>query len=895
MQTSRLSRLAPALLVMLLGLLGTSQARADFGLSSAGASLSGGDGQFSRQAGAHADFSTHLDFNLKGANEVDGNVRDVIFDLPPGIVGNATIAPTCEFDKLILNGSIGAECPVGSAIGWVVIKTGTGEFLRKPLTNMVPPAGAPALFAFNYFGAAVRIEPRVRPTDYGISAYSVAVSQAVTPMTVDVTLWGVPADPSHDLQRANSEDFPVPSPEPRTAFLSNPTSCAPTPTPFKVSVDSWQSPGAFVGQSFDTDLEGTPFIFTGCEKVPFHPAAKVTQGSRVAAAPIGLEVGLEVPQSDAPDALASAHVKKTVVTFPEGFSVSPSSATGQGACSEAEIGIGSNAAPTCPDSSRIGTVAIKTPLLDEELTGGLYLAEPHRNPFGSLLATYLAVKGPGFYLKLPGEVEADPETGQLTASFEDQPQLPYESVSVSLRGGAGAPLVAPSACGTYETRVEMTSWASPEPVTLTAPIAIDQGCATGGFTPSLQAGTTNPLAGAYSPFVLRLTRSDGEQNISRVEATLPEGLLAKLAGVPTCGEAEVAGAVCPAASQVGRTTVGAGAGPTPLYLPEAGKEPTAVYLAGPYKGAPYSLLFKVPAQAGPFDLGTVAVRAGIYLDPRTAQVTAVSDPLPQILEGIPVAYRDLRVEIDRPEFTLNPTDCDPSALTSTITSAQGATANPSPRFGVAGCEGLGFKPRLRLALEGPVHRRAHPSLRATLTARPGDANIARAQVKLPPSAFLDNAHIGTPCTRVQFAARACPPDSIIGKAEAISPLLGYPVTGAVYLRTNPAHKLPDLVADLRGPDSQPIEVELAGKTDSVKGALRNTFEAVPDVSVTRFNLTLFGGKRGLIIMSAGFCRDPRADIQLTGQNGAEYDTTPKVAAKCSKKHKAEKPHKRSEK
>jgi hypothetical protein len=872
-------------LVVVVGLVGAQAAQADFRLLNTGVSLTASDGEYSRQAGAHADLTTHFEINRA---DLDSSVRDTYVDLPPGLVGNATITPTCEFDRLLPDGSSFSDCPVGSAIGWAHVKTffhDPGE-IKKVIYNMSRPANAPALFAFNYLGVAIRIEPQIRPTDFGVTARSLVASQSITPVDFDVTFWGVPGDPSHDQQRGdNGEAFPVDSPTGPVPLLSNPTSCPAAPAKFTVSIASWANPGALLSETVDRDPEGTPFTFTGCERVPFDPAVDLKQQSQVAAAPIGLGVDLEVPQSSAPDGLASAHVRKTVVTFPKGMSISPSSAAGQGACTEAQIGIGTNAVPGCPDSSRLGTVRIETPLLDEQLTGGLYLAEQNKNPFGSMFAAYLAIKGPGFYLKLPGKIEADPRDGQLTATFDNQPQLPYERVSISLRAGAGAPLVAPSACGTYATKIEMTSWASPMPVTLNAPITIDENCGGGGFDPALKAGTTNPVGGAFSPFLLQLTRSDGEENFGRIQATLPEGLLAKLAGVPLCPDAAAAAASCPAASQVGTATVGVGAGTTPLYVPEAGKAPTAIYLAGPYKGAPYSLVVKVPAQAGPFDLGTVTVRNELRIDPTTTQVTAISDPLPQILEGIPIAYRDVRVEVTRPGFTLNPTSCEPQRITSTISSAAGRSANPSTRFQAASCERLGFKPKLSLSLAGGTKRSMNPALKAVLTARKGDANIGRAAVTLPHSAFLDQSHIRTVCTRVQYAADACPARAIYGYAKAWSPLLDRPLAGPVYLRSS-NHPLPDLVAALDGQ----IDVDLVGRIDSKNGGIRTTFASVPDAPVSRFVLKMQGGKKGLLENSLNLCRSTnRATVQMEGQNAKSWKFRPVVRASCKNKRAKSKP------
>ncbi len=278
---------------------------------------------------------------------------------------------------------------------------------------------------------------------------------------------------------------------------------------------------------------------------------------------------------------------------------------------------------------------------------------------------------------------------------------------------------------------------------------ISQNCSTGGFSPKLEAGTVNPVAGSYSPFVLRVGREDGEQNISRISATLPQGLLAKLAGVPLCPAALATTGNCPAASQIGSTITSVGAGPLPLAIPQAGKEPTSVFLAGPYKGAPYSLVVRVPAQAGPFDLGLIAVRVAVEVDPFTAQVTATSDPLPQILEGIPVTYRSVAVNASRSAFIINPTSCNPMSLTSTITSISGAVAHPASRFQVAGCDSLAFKPSLKITLKGSTKRTGHPALQAIVTyPKQGNfANIARAQVNLPHAEFLDQNNLNRTCTK----------------------------------------------------------------------------------------------------------------------------------------------------
>ena len=367
-----------------------------------------------------------------------------------------------------------------------------------------------------------------------------------------------------------------------------------------------------------------------------------------------------------------------------------------------------------------------------------------------------------------------------------------------------------------------------------------------------------------------MTRNDGEQNVSALGVTLPKGLVAKIAGVPLCPAANAAAGSCPASSQVGSVASPPARAPNPVWVPQPGKSPTAAYLAGPYKGQPYSLVFKVPVQAGPFDLGTVVMRAAISVNPDTAQVSVASDSLPQILKGIPIGYRQIHVDIDRAGFMLNPTNCKEQAVASTIVSAQGAAATPASRFQVGDCGTLGFKPKLYTRIWGKTNRGAHPKLRAILQPRKGDANVGRVALTLPRSEFLDQAHIKTVCTRVQFAANACPADSVYGSAIATTPLFDQPFQGPVYLRSS-NHKLPDLVAALHGP----VDFNLVGRIDSKNKGIRTTFESPPDVPVTKFTLYMKGGKKGLLVNSRNICKQTyRSNANLRGQNGRRTTLKP---------------------
>jgi hypothetical protein len=843
----------------------------------------------------------------------DESVKDVIVDMPAGFVGSVTAAPKCTNSELFGSGNE-PKCADKTQVGVMGVEM-TAFFGRPikyvPVYNLVTAPGVPASFGANVLGVPVYLDARIRSeSDYGVTVEAREVNQTLSILGTRTTLWGVPADPSHDSQRCafltestdvnpghcegqieissgviNPGSLPHAAGIPAKAMLTNVSDCAPGPFVIKMRADSWAHPGSWVSKEDVLEDGGSPAGIVGCEKVQFEPVMSVTPESTQAGTPTGIEAGISIPQYglEDPNRLAQAPLKSAKVIFPQGMSINASSADGLTGCSVAQAKIGSADPAACPQASKLGTVQVRTPLLENALNGSVYLATQGSNPFNSLLALYISVADPqtGIVLKIPGKVSLDPVTGQLTATFEDAPQLPFSEFQMNLKGGNRAALVTPSKCGTYVTEAELSGWANPgQVVSSPSSFTIDQGCDSAAkFTPGFEAGTTNPAGGGFSPFTLRVTRPDGQQNVSAVATTLPEGVLAKLAGVPLCGDAAAGTGNCPAASKVGSATVGAGGGSNPLYVPQPGKAPTAVYLAGPYKGASYSLIAKVPAQAGPFDLGTVAVRNTIKVDPVTAQVSVQSDPLPQILQGIPIAYRDIRVDVDRPGFTLNPTSCEPKSVSGTITSAQGGSASVSSPFQAASCERLAFKPKLALKLSGKTHRSAFPALKATLTMPGGNANIARAQVTLPKTEILEQAHIKTICTRVQYAAKACPKQSIYGYAKAWSPLLDKPLEGPVYLRSS-SHELPDLVASLDGQ----IHVDLQGRIDSVNARIRNTFELVPDAPVSKFVLTMQGGKKGLLVNNTELCRTkPVADALFIAQNGKSASLKPLAKADCGKK------------
>jgi hypothetical protein len=848
-------------------------------------------------------------------------MRGVSFELPQGLVINPTAtAKRCtQAEANETSSSFPIKyCPEQSQVGLAYI--GIPGFLQHgvaPVYNMVPPPGAPAALMFELENTTIMVIGGLSG-GFHLTAGSRELITKFGVAELSLTLWGVPSDPRFDRWREGGTGCRGCSEEPSPApFVTAPTSCTEA-TNVSATVTSWLGNTVSATRPL-TDANYDPLKIDGCNALEFIPTIASKATTNVADSPSGLDFNLHQPQNEQLDGLATAALKDSTVTLPEGMNLNPAVADGLSACSEAQMGYApegskirfSTTPQSCPDAAKLGTVEIKTPLLGHKLPGAIYLAKPYENPFGNLTAIYLAIEDEesGIVAKLAGKATPDPVTGQLTASFTENPELPVEDIDLHFFGGARAPFTTPLTCGTKTTTSVLTPWSTPEGKDATPSDSFQTQVPAGGSgncpsseanapnKPSFTAGTVAPEAGAYSPFVLRLTRPDGTQRLTAIDTTLPKGLAAKFAGIPYCSEAQIAqaqarstpnqGALersnpsCPAASEVGTVEVGAGSGPTPTYV--SGH----AYLAGPYKGAPLSLAIITPAVAGPFDLGAVVVRTALYIDPETAQGRAVSDPLPSILQGIPLDIRSIAVKLDRPGgFTLNPTSCDPMAITGSATALTGQSAALTSPFQVGGCSALKFKPSLKISLKGGTKRHRFPALKAVLTYPKGaNANIASTQVTLPHGEFLEQGHIGTVCTRVQFAVNACPKASIYGKAKAITPLLDKPLEGPVYLRSS-SHELPDLVAALNGQ----IDVVLAGRVDTGKGGgIRNTFEAVPDAPVSKFVLEMKGGKKGLLVNSEDICRKPqRASVSFTAQNGKAFDATPLIANSC--KGKAKKKH-----
>jgi hypothetical protein len=855
-----------------------------FGLKSVSSSLT------TQQAGAHADFTTSFEL-LGNGFEPTGRLQDVFVSLPPGILGNPQRFPRCSVAQFGQTPKE-SQCPQDAQVGITEVTLGgsINATLTEPIYNMYSPGGD-IVARFGFFAASypVVVNVRVNPVDYSLVAAAENAPGAAMVIAASTTFWGVPASPVHDTVRltpaeALAHELPAggrSSQQPEVPFLSNPTECG-AERQVTITAVSYQAPNRP-----STLSAPFPQIF-GCDKLTFNPTLSITPTNPEASAPTGLEAVLKVPQDENPNSVATSTLKSAVVTLPEGFAINSAAADGLQGCTPEQVGFGTNAPAACPDAAKLGSVELEVPALEHTLKGSVYQRAPEP---GRLFRFWVVTDEQGVHLKLPAEIQVNPLTGQLTTAFTGvaslggNPQVPFEELRLHISGGPRAPLATPSSCGTYGAAFDLAPWSGRPAATGRTPMQISSGCGKGGFNPKLDAGTVSPRAGSYSPFVLTLTREDGEANPQTLSVHLPQGLLAKLGGVPLCPQEAAASADCPDGSRVGSLTASAGVGGAPLWIPQPGKAPTAVYLAGPYKGAPYSIVTRVPAQAGPFDLGVVVNRAGIYVDPESATATIKTDPLPQILEGVPISYRTVHVEVDRKDFTLNPTGCLPKEIKATVTATNGATANPTAEFQATNCAKLAYKPKLKLTLKGATRRTGHPAVKAVLTQGKGQSNTAKASVILPASEFIDQDHINNPCTRVQFNQGRCPKLSILGRATAITPLLDKPLKGPVYFRSNGGDReLPDIVADLHGP----IHITLVGYVDAVqkKGTetsrIRTRFVNLPDAPVSKFTMSLFGGpKRGLLVNSRDLCKTGRrAKIDLVAQNGRAHSSNSRIATSC---------------
>jgi uncharacterized repeat protein (TIGR01451 family) len=849
------------------------------------------------QAGGHPfEATTSIDFNtfrhpdpFKGDLTPVEATKDVTVDLPPGFFGDPSGVGRCTLSQLANAQSTLARtlCPASSQVGTTIARSnGTiGGYLifgPVPVFNMVPPVDAPARLGFNIAGTVVTLDVGVRSaTDYGLTAHVRNISEGLAVASTSVTLWGVPSDPVHDPERAcPGQSAPwqngpsCSSGVSASAFLRNPTSC-PDPgigLPTTVAIDSWANPGVFRQTTILSHLDpGYPFPptnwgpetgTTGCARVPFDPSIAVAPDTSEAGVPTGFAVDVSLPQTSDPSTIGQSDLRKAVVTLPLGVHINPSSASGLQGCSPAQIALHTDADASCPGGSKLGSVTIRVPALQDPLEGSVYLAGPHDNPFDTLMAIYIVARGSGVTIKLSGRIDLDPFTGQITTTVDDNPQAPFSNVHLAFKGGPRAPIVNPSTCGAYTTQAEFTGW-SGKVVDTSSTFNIDSNCHGPQFSPGFAAGTESPAAGTSSPFHAHITRGDDDQELNSVTLNMPNGLTGKIASATLCGAADAQAGTCPEAARIGSVTTGAGAGVDPFYITSG-----RAYITGPYKGAPFGLSIVVPAVAGPFDLGNVVVRSAIFVDKHDATLRIVADPLPTILQGVRLLVRDVRVAIDKPGFMVNPTSCAEKHITGTIGSTEGLTAAVSERFQAADCQALSFKPRMTLAIgsAGRTARGASTPFSTMLHMPAGGANLRLVRVTLPTTVNARLPIINRACTRAAYEAGRCD-GARAGTVVAVTPLLRDPLHGNAYFVKN-GHPLPDLFIALRGQ----VSFDLIGRV-SIPGSthLATTFDSIPDVPVSSFSLKFVAGPQGPVGAATNLCskrgRTATAQLQYQGQNG----------------------------
>ncbi len=860
------------------------------------------------QAGSHPSAVT-VTFEL--AKEVKGGIlfpaggeaRNIEVNLPPGVIGNPSVVPQCTRPQFA-----GEACPAETRIGTISAELGgTGATLLElpdiPLYNLVPPAGIPAQFGFELEGIHTYLDAGVRTGgDNGVTVHGDNTPQrgvVFIRATVSGTVDG-------------------------KAFLTLPTSCG-GPLQFSAEADTWEEPQTLAA----SPLAATPAL-TGCERLSFRPSITLAPDTNVADSPAGLAVDVRVPQDEGltnPERLVASNIEQARVTLPPGVAVNPGRASGLQACplgpastvpGEERFGdnlplpgengeAGTFDGPAiCPAASKVGTVEIESPLIrnDSEplFKGNVYVLQS--NP--PELKLLLAASADGVNLKLVGEVHMNEETGQLTTTFSKTPDLPFSDLRLSLEGGSRGALVTPATCGSYSTSTDFTPWAGPYVQDASSENTFSvqsgpEGTACGGgqpFGPSMVAGMTGGQAGGFGSFSVTLSRRDRDQELGGVAVQTPPGLLGLLKTVEQCGAPQASTGTCGPGSLIGQTSVALGPGPEPLWV-RGGQ----VFLTGPYRGAPFGLSIVVPAVAGPFTLlgnagpGREVVRAAIEIDPHTAQVTVVSDPLPRILDGVPLQLATVNVTIDREGFMFNPTNCEALTVAGTLTSTQGASTSLASGFHAVNCATLPFKPSFSASTAARASRLEGASLDVKITSKGGpqpgggEANIGSVKVALPKQLPSRLTTLRRACTAGTFEANpgACPKESDVGTAIAVTPVLAHPLVGPAYLVSHGDEAYPDLEIVLQG---EGITLILDGQTAIKRGVTSSTFNTVPDAPISSFELKLPTGKYS--ILGAYLPAKAKYDLcgqaltmptTITGQNGAVVAQTTKIAVSGCPKHK----------
>jgi hypothetical protein len=880
--------------------------------------------------------------------------KDAVVDLPPGLLGDPMAVPRCPLSQ-VTSGTY-KQCPADTQIGFYKIRQYGGNFLIAPVVNVVPERGQSAEFALEntvkvdtplLTAHLVRtcLHPVAGGGCEGGEGYGFTVVGSQIPMvalsSVELTIWGVPADPSHDVMRGricrsqtselaecegggeSAGVTPVP-------FLTMPTDCSAGPEVATVRADSWEEPGSVIeGKYFGyEEAQAEMPAVTGCGLLRFDPEIETRPDTTLADEPVGLGVNLKIPLAEEPGSNATPQLRDTSLTLPEGMSVSPGVVDGIRACEEtgpegiditgpeSEVAGPSGelqlASGHCPDASIVGTAEAITPFLPIPVKGHVYLAKPLCGGAGEPACTeqdaldgrlyrlYLELGGEGelaetgIHFKVPLETEANPATGQLTTRALETPQAPFSELRIHLNGGPRAPIDNPAVCGPAVTTSDLTPWSAPgeTPEHLLVSGTPDatpsshfkvEGCPyPQPLNPGFTAGTVIPQAGQFSSFTLNLSRQDREQYVKGIQLQTPPGLLGMLSSVPLCEEPLADEGACPESSKIGTTRVASGAGSHPFEIGGG------VYLTGPYDGSPFGLSIAVHVVAGPFNLGVVVVRARIAVNEENSTLTVTTDEtgphaVPQIVFGVPVRLQRITVNIDRPGFMFNPTNCAAKQITANITGSQNTIATVSSAFAAGGCKSLVFKPSFAVSTNAHTSRANGASLDAKLSYPKGafseDANVAYAKVSLPKQLPSRLTTLQRACPAAKFDANpaTCPSGSIVGAARASTPLLPVGLSGPVYFVSHGGEAFPSLIVVLQGDG---VRVDLTGTTFISKaGITSSTFKTVPDVPVNTFELFLPQGKGSALAANGNLCKSESKLVMPTefiAQNGLTFKQSTKI-------------------
>ncbi len=890
-----------------------------FGMSFLHFRVVGAGGEPFTQAGGHPwAVTTDFEFNQElepGATDAyktleyrnvaaSEEAKTVVAELPLGLIGDPEATPRCtqrEFTEASPGGSTGDNlngCPSDTRVGVIYVEK-PGLVGPYQVFNLVPGSGHAAEFGFTYVGVGIVLFGDVVHSDRGYVVRVTTLAPQVFLHAASLTFFG---DPAAAFATGGKE----------TAFLTDPVDCAASEEARTLSLhmDTWTDPG--VGDPFEPDFADPAWLpasvmlagVEGCgalafddPSLSFQPASVGEGGTTQTDEPSGYDVNLEVPQTEAFSELATPELRTATVALPEGLSVSPSAANGLQACSDAQIALESNQPGSCPLASQIATVKVTTPLLESPLEGQVFLGEPECSPCseadaseGRIFRLFIQVHSQtlGVTIKLPGVVRANPATGQLTAEFKENPQLPFSDLEVKFKDGPRAPLANPQSCATFTTLSDLEPWSAPETPTKSSESSFAiTGCGSSmSFGPVFTAGTVSPAAGAYSPLSVSFSRQDGEQDLGGVTVQTPPGLLGKIAGIPRCGEAEANAGTCSSESQIGTTTATAGPGSDP-YTISGGR----VYLTGPYKNQPFGLSIVVPAVAGPFNLGNVVVRASIAVNPTTSALTITSNPLPQIVDGVPIRLRSVTVEVNRPGFMFNATNCTQQSISATLTgehaigsSEADKTSTVSSPYAASGCADLPFAPKLTASTEGKASKADGASLHVKIeSAGLGQANIAKVDLQLPVALPSRLSTLQKACLEAVFNTNpaACDEGSVIGKATIHTPLLASPLTGPAYLVSHGGAEFPDVEFVLQG---EGVTLVLDGKTDIKNGITYSRFETAPDAPFTSFETELPTGPHSILgayvpgAEEYNLCKASLAmPTTITGQNVAVISQSTNIA------------------